>query len=152
MTINTDQNVIALRPALQIEVARDAAQVAHFEANRRPGVRFGGMDIERPTLRSPRDLIAAAEASEARATAFRAGPRGRFYSAVVNIGQAGGYVAEAHRALAAYSRGFSNPARPVDTAEIGAALDALNEVVGRDAQVARAALAELLMQREQEAA
>lgn len=126
-----------LAPHLAVEASKDAAREAHYRAN--------ADVLEPPAPRSPRDHIAAAEASLARQKAFIASPQGRFYSAVINIGKAGGYVAEATRALGAYHRGFSRLDRPPCAAEVGCALAALNDVPGPDGREARQALAEILM-------
>ncbi len=133
-----------LAPHLAIEASKDAAREAHYRAN--------ADVLDRPAPRSARDRLAAAEASLARSRTFTASPQGRFYSAVINIGKAGGYVAEATRALGAYHRGFSTPNRPACPAEVGCALSALNEVPGSDGRAARQALAEILMQPVAEAA
>lgn len=134
-----------LAPHLAFEAAKDTARAEYFDANRSPGVRHGGLDFDRPAPRSARDHIAAAEASLARQKTFTASPQGRFYSAVINIGKAGRYVAEATRALGAYHRGFSRLDRPACAAEVGCALSALNDVPGPDGREARQALAEILM-------
>lgn len=125
--------------ALSIQIGRRDAIIAENSARaaRNRGVSYAGLTVPLMPVPTARDMVAAATASAERAGIFQASPQGRFYAACVNIGKAGAHPSEAHRALAAYGRGFSS------AAEIECAREALSEIAGPDADEARRALDEI---------
>jgi hypothetical protein len=97
-----------LAPYLARELAKDQANVAYFEteAARRRGVSFSGSaPLSPPAVRTPRDHIAAAEASAERDREFKRSPRGRLIAAIIEIEKS--YPSTGDRMRSAYSRGLS---------------------------------------------
>jgi hypothetical protein len=147
----------AFAAELQRQRDVDAFKVADFqrEAARRRGVGFSGSaPLRQPKVRSEEELLTAAKVAFNIRKRFAEASRGRFIQAIANLQKPDGmYAYEADIARKAFHRSNQfDPSGPTFQHEIGVALEALHAIPGADADEARLALAELLMQPVREAA
>lgn len=154
MTQITDLLTPELRAEVNRQVQADQAKAAFAEREnaRNSGVRYAGAEPIQFKPRTQAQVLADADKAVAKTQAFRASPRGRFLAAVSRMEREGEYAATSYACRAFFGRELADERQAISVSSIAKTLAALNACDGEAARNARAALCDLLIGEQSEAA